>query len=126
MGRKGYNASEFYERLPELKLAVDQIQSGFFSPTQPDLFRELCDMLLQHDRFMVFADFEAYVRCQERVSDLYKNPREWTRMVIRNIAAAGKFSSDRTISQYAREIWGVEPSDFKIPPPNEPPFETRN
>ncbi|KAI3363552.1 hypothetical protein L3Q82_012151 [Scortum barcoo] len=77
-------------------------------------------------RFKVFADFEAYVKCQERVSELYKNPREWTKMVIRNIAASGKFSSDRTISQYAREIWGVEPSDVKIPPPNEPPIESHN
>uniref|UniRef100_A0A3B4THE9 Alpha-1,4 glucan phosphorylase n=1 Tax=Seriola dumerili TaxID=41447 RepID=A0A3B4THE9_SERDU len=55
-----------------------------------------------------------------------QNPKEWTKMVIRNIAASGKFSSDRTISQYAREIWGVEPSDVKIPPPNEPPLESRN
>ncbi|XP_022604329.1 glycogen phosphorylase, brain form [Seriola dumerili] len=126
MDRKGYNAREFYERLPELKLAIDQVQSGFFSPTEPELFRDLIHMLLNHDRFKVFADYEAYVRCQQRVSDLYQNPKEWTKMVIRNIAASGKFSSDRTISQYAREIWGVEPSDVKIPPPNEPPLESRN
>ncbi|KAL3971609.1 phosducin [Sarotherodon galilaeus] len=125
MDRKGYNAREYYEHLPELKLAVDQIQAGFFSPGEPELFRDLIDMLLNHDRFKVFADYEAYVRCQERVSELYKNPKEWTKMVIRNIAASGKFSSDRTISQYAREIWGVEPSDIKIPPPNEPPFMSR-
>lgn len=125
MDRKGYDASEFYESLPELKLAVDQIQSGFFSPAEPGLFRDLISMLMNHDRFKVFADFESYVRCQERVSELYKNPKEWTKMVIRNIAASGKFSSDRTISQYAREIWGVEPSDVKIPPPNEPPVESR-
>ncbi|XP_049928036.1 glycogen phosphorylase, muscle form-like [Epinephelus moara] len=115
-----YNAREFYERLPELKLAVDQIQSGFFSPNEPQLFTDLVDMLINHDRFKVFADYEDYIRCQERVSELYKNPKEWTRMVIRNIAASGKFSSDRTISQYAREIWGVEPSDVKIPAPNKP------
>uniref|UniRef100_A0A3Q4AYU7 Alpha-1,4 glucan phosphorylase n=1 Tax=Mola mola TaxID=94237 RepID=A0A3Q4AYU7_MOLML len=126
MDRKGYRASEFYERLPELKLAVDQIQSGFFSPTEPGLFQDLINMLKNHDRFKVFADFEAYVQCQERVSELYKNPIEWTKTVIRNIAASGKFSSDRTISEYAREIWGVEPSDVKIPPPNEPPSQSRN
>lgn len=125
MDRKGYNAREYYEHLPELKLAVDQIQAGFFSPGEPELFRDLIDMLLNHDRFKVFADYEAYVRCQEQVSELYKNPKEWTKMVIHNIAASGKFSSDRTISQYAREIWGVEPSDIKIPPPNEPPFMSR-
>ncbi|XP_058506952.1 glycogen phosphorylase, brain form [Solea solea] len=123
MDRKGYNARVFYERLPELKLAVDQIQNGFFSPTEPGLFRDLVHMLMNHDRFKVFADFESYVRCQQRVSDLYKDPREWTRKVIRNIAASGKFSSDRTIAQYASEIWGVEPSGVKIPPPNEPPLE---
>uniref|UniRef100_A0A3Q0SBP0 Alpha-1,4 glucan phosphorylase n=1 Tax=Amphilophus citrinellus TaxID=61819 RepID=A0A3Q0SBP0_AMPCI len=126
MDRKGYNAREYYDRLPELKLAVDQIQAGFFSPGQPDLFRDLIDMLMNHDRFKVFADYEAYVKCQERVGELYKNPREWTKMVIRNIAASGKFSSDRTISQYAREIWGVEPSSVKIPPPNEPPFVSQS
>ncbi|KAF7651919.1 hypothetical protein LDENG_00103780 [Lucifuga dentata] len=124
--RKGYNAREYYERLPELKLAVDQIQSGFFSPSQPELFADLVSMLMDHDRFKVFADYEAYVRCQERVSELYTNPREWTKVVIRNIAASGKFSSDRTISQYAREIWGVEPSKVKIPPPCEPPIKPQD
>uniref|UniRef100_A0A674NI17 Alpha-1,4 glucan phosphorylase n=1 Tax=Takifugu rubripes TaxID=31033 RepID=A0A674NI17_TAKRU len=122
MDRKGYNAQEYYERLPELKLAIDQIQNGFFSPSEPHLFKDLVHMLLNHDRFKVFADFEDYVRCQEKVSELYKNPTEWTKMVIRNIAASGKFSSDRTITQYAQEIWGVEPSDVTIPPPNEPLF----
>ncbi|KAF1649886.1 Glycogen phosphorylase, liver form, partial [Eudyptes chrysocome] len=71
-------------------------------------------------RFKVFADYEAYVKCQEKVSELYLNSKAWTKMVIRNIAAAGKFSSDRTIKEYARDIWHVEPSDLKIPPPNEP------
>uniref|UniRef100_A0A673ILU3 Alpha-1,4 glucan phosphorylase n=1 Tax=Sinocyclocheilus rhinocerous TaxID=307959 RepID=A0A673ILU3_9TELE len=71
-------------------------------------------------QFKVFADYEAYISCQEKVNELYRNPKEWTKKVIRNIAASGKFSSDRTIAEYAREIWGVEPSDVKIPPPNEP------
>ncbi|NXY79195.1 PYGL protein, partial [Glareola pratincola] len=75
---------------------------------------------LHRCRFKVFADYEAYVKCQEKVSELYLNSKAWTKMVIRNIAAAGKFSSDRTIKEYARDIWHVEPSDLKIPPPNEP------
>ncbi|XP_073433767.1 glycogen phosphorylase, liver form [Dendrobates tinctorius] len=120
MDKKGYNAQEYYHRLPELKQVMDQIQSGFFSPSKPDLFKDLVDMLFYHDRFKVFADYEAYVKCQERVSALYKNPKEWTKVVIKNIAASGKFSSDRTIKEYAKDIWGVEPSDLKIPPPNEP------
>nr|XP_014354239.1 PREDICTED: glycogen phosphorylase, muscle form [Latimeria chalumnae] len=118
--RKGYNAKEYYERIPELKQVIDQINSGFFSPQQPDLFKDVVNMLMYHDRFKVFADYEAYIKAQDNVSSLYKNTKEWTKMVIRNIAGSGKFSSDRTIAQYAREIWGVEPSTHKIPPPNEP------
>ncbi|NXW47697.1 PYGL protein, partial [Nyctiprogne leucopyga] len=120
LDREGYNAQVYYDRLPELKQAIDQIKSGFFSPKEPDLFKDVVNMLFYHDRFKVFADYEAYVKCQEKVSELYLNSKAWTKMAIRNIAAAGKFSSDRTIKEYARDIWDVEPSDLKIPPPNEP------
>ncbi|XP_064515717.1 glycogen phosphorylase, liver form [Pseudopipra pipra] len=120
LDKKGYDAQLYYDRLPELKQAVDQIKSGFFSPNEPNLFDDIINMLFHHDRFKVFADYEAYVKCQEKVSELYLNSKAWTKMVIRNIAAAGKFSSDRTIKEYARDIWHVEPSDLKIPPPNEP------
>uniref|UniRef100_A0A8C5SCU7 Alpha-1,4 glucan phosphorylase n=1 Tax=Laticauda laticaudata TaxID=8630 RepID=A0A8C5SCU7_LATLA len=120
LDRRGYHAQEYYDKLPELKQTMDQIKSGFFSPQQPDLFKDLVNMLFHHDRFKVFADYEAYVKCQDSVSKLYMNSKEWTKMVIRNIAASGKFSSDRTIKEYARDIWNVEPSDLKIPPPNVP------
>uniref|UniRef100_A0A8C0ICR0 Alpha-1,4 glucan phosphorylase n=1 Tax=Bubo bubo TaxID=30461 RepID=A0A8C0ICR0_BUBBB len=115
LDKEGYHAQEYYNRLPELKQAIDQIRSGFFSPKEPDLFKDVVNMLFHHDRFKVFADYEAYVKCQEKVSELYLNSKAWTKMVIRNIAAAGKFSSDRTIKEYARDIWHVEPSDLKIP-----------
>ncbi|XP_072485922.1 glycogen phosphorylase, liver form [Notamacropus eugenii] len=117
---KGYDAKEYYEKLPELKLVIDQIDNGYFSPKQPDLFKDIISMLFYHDRFKVFADYESYVKCQEKVSELYMNSKEWTRMVVKNIAASGKFSSDRTIKEYARDIWSMEPSDLKMPPPNEP------
>uniref|UniRef100_A0AAQ4S0N3 Alpha-1,4 glucan phosphorylase n=1 Tax=Gasterosteus aculeatus aculeatus TaxID=481459 RepID=A0AAQ4S0N3_GASAC len=120
LDKSGYDAMLYYKRIPELKHVMDQITSGFFSPKNPDLFKELTDMLFKFDRFKVFADFEDYIKCQEKVSKLYQNPKEWTKMVIRNIAATGKFSSDRTITQYATEVWGVKPTDLKIPPPNEP------
>uniref|UniRef100_A0A8C8HNL5 Alpha-1,4 glucan phosphorylase n=1 Tax=Oncorhynchus tshawytscha TaxID=74940 RepID=A0A8C8HNL5_ONCTS len=125
MDKTGYNAREYYERLSELRQVIDQIQTGYFSPKEHELFKDVVNMLMNHDRFKVFADYEAYITCQDRVNELYKNPKEWTRTVIRNIAGSGKFSSDRTISEYARDIWGVEPSDVKIPPPNEPPVESR-
>ncbi|XP_036273665.1 glycogen phosphorylase, brain form isoform X1 [Pipistrellus kuhlii] len=120
LDQKGYNAQEYYDRLPELRQAVDQIRDGFFSPSEPDCFKDIVSMLLYHDRFKVFADYEAYVACQAQVDQLYQNPKEWTKKVIRNIACSGKFSSDRTITEYAREIWGVEPSDLQIPTPNIP------
>ncbi|KAG8522723.1 Glycogen phosphorylase, muscle form, partial [Galemys pyrenaicus] len=119
LDQRGYNAQEYYDRIPELRQIMEQLSSGFFSPKQPDLFKDIVNMLMHQDRFKVFADYEDYIKCQERVSDLYKNPREWTRMVIRNIATSGKFSSDRTIAQYAREIWGVEPSRQRLPAPDE-------
>uniref|UniRef100_A0A674BA93 Alpha-1,4 glucan phosphorylase n=1 Tax=Salmo trutta TaxID=8032 RepID=A0A674BA93_SALTR len=120
MDVEGYDAMTYYENIPELKQAIDQINSGFFSPKQPELFKDVTNMLFNHDRFKVFADYEDYIKSQEKVSELYQNPREWTKMVIKNIAASGKFSSDRTITDYATEVWGVEPTDLKIPPPNEP------
>ncbi|XP_019728813.1 glycogen phosphorylase, muscle form [Hippocampus comes] len=118
MDRKGYHAHEYYNRLPELKQAIDQIAGGFFTPKQPDLFKEIVNMLMNHDRFKVFADYEDYIKCQEKVNALYKNPKEWTKKVIYNIAGCGKFSSDRTIAQYAREIWGMEPTLEKLPNPD--------
>nr|XP_023405665.1 glycogen phosphorylase, brain form [Loxodonta africana] len=120
LDQKGYNAREYYDRLPELRQAVDQIGSGFFSPKEPDCFRDIVNMLMNHDRFKVFADYEAYMECQAKVDQLYRDPKEWTKKVIQNIACSGKFSSDRTITEYARDIWGAEPSDLKIPPPNIP------
>uniref|UniRef100_A0A8C9NMS0 Alpha-1,4 glucan phosphorylase n=1 Tax=Serinus canaria TaxID=9135 RepID=A0A8C9NMS0_SERCA len=120
LDQKGYNAREYYERLPELRQAIDQITSGFFSPRDPGCFKDVVNMLMYHDRFKVFADYEAYIKCQGQVDQLFMDPREWTRKVIRNIACSGKFSSDRTITEYAREIWGVEPSATAIPPPNLP------
>uniref|UniRef100_A0A8D2QTE6 Alpha-1,4 glucan phosphorylase n=1 Tax=Zosterops lateralis melanops TaxID=1220523 RepID=A0A8D2QTE6_ZOSLA len=120
LDRKGYNAREYYESLPELRQAIDQISSGFFSPRDPGCFKDVVNMLMYHDRFKVFADYEAYIKCQGQVDQLFMDPREWTRKVIRNIACSGKFSSDRTITEYAREIWGVEPSSHAAP--DDPPI----
>ncbi|KAH7972640.1 hypothetical protein HPB52_014420 [Rhipicephalus sanguineus] len=117
--RKGYNAWDYYNRLPEAKKAIDQINSGFFSPSNPNLFHDLTNVLLNHDRFFLLADFESYMKCQERVSAMYTNQEEWTKMALLNIASSGKFSSDRTICEYAREIWGVEPTWEKLPAPHE-------
>uniref|UniRef100_A0A8C7ZYB5 Alpha-1,4 glucan phosphorylase n=2 Tax=Oryzias sinensis TaxID=183150 RepID=A0A8C7ZYB5_9TELE len=120
LDKKGYDAVSYYNRIPELKQAVDQISAGFFSPDHPGLFKDLVNMLMHHDRFKVFADYEDYIQCQDKVSALYKDTKAWTKKVIHNIAGCGKFSSDRTISQYAREIWGMEPNLEKIAAPDDP------
>ena len=84
-------------------------RSGIFSPSSnPDLFRPIVDLLLnQGDRYMLLADYASYVACQERVSELYTDRDEWTRRAILNTAGMGKFSSDRTITEYAMDIWKV-------------------
>lgn len=119
--KKGYNSREHYEKNEELRQAIDQIAGGYFSPEDPNLFHDIANTLLNHDRFMLLADYESYIKCQERVSEMYTNQDAWTRMCLLNIAASGKFSSDRTIAEYATEIWGVQPSREKLPAPYETP-----
>lgn len=114
----GYNAFNYYNANMELKQVLDMIRDGFFSPNSPDEFKDIVDMLLHHDRFLTLADYSAYVTAQDLVSNTYTDRAKWARMAIMNIASAGKFSSDRTISEYAREIWGMEPSWEKLPDPH--------
>ncbi len=116
--KSGYNAQEYYEANPELKQVIDQIKSGYFSQGNPNEFKDMCDNLLYHDRFLTLADFDSYVKAQEQVSATYKDSAKWAKMSILNIATSGKFSSDRTIAEYGREIWGVEPSWDKLPDPH--------
>ncbi len=111
--QQGYQPWDYYHANPELKQVLDMIGSGFFSPDQPDLHKGLVDSLTDGgDAFMVLADFESYIDCQERVSELYACPHEWTRKAILNMANMGPFSSDRTIREYAAEIW--QASSIKI------------
>ncbi|XP_038073960.1 glycogen phosphorylase, brain form-like isoform X1 [Patiria miniata] len=119
--KQGYNAKQYYDRNTELKQAIDQISGGFFSPHDPDAFKDLANGLLYHDTYMLLADYEDYIASQEKVNKLFMQPTEWTKKCILNIAASGKFSSDRTISEYARDIWGVEPNAIKLPPPHVAP-----
>jgi starch phosphorylase len=112
----GYNPWDYYNSNADLRRVVDMISGGFFSPSQADLFRPLTDLLLKHgDQYMLMADFADYVACQERVSQAYLDRKGWLRKSILNAAKMGKFSSDRTIAQYADEIWGAKPVTVKIP-----------
>ena len=105
----GYNPRGFYETNPELRETIDLISSGVFSDGDRDLFRPLVDSLLNHDHYMLLADYQAYVDCQQRVNDAYRDRANWTRMSILNSARVGRFSSDRSIREYCRDIWHVSP-----------------
>ncbi|MBK1709631.1 glycogen/starch/alpha-glucan phosphorylase [Marichromatium gracile] len=106
---EGYHPWEYYRNDPELRADIDLINSGLFSHGDTSLFRPLTDQLVNHDPFMVLADYRAYVEAQEHVSSAYRDPARWTRMSILNVARMGRFSSDRAIREYAERIWAVEP-----------------
>jgi len=106
----GYNPWDYYHGNGELKWALDMIASGYFSPEQSDRFKPIVDNLTHGgDHYLLLADYAAYVAAQERVETLYLDQQQWTRRAILNVASMGKFSSDRTISEYAEKIWGAKP-----------------
>jgi starch phosphorylase len=108
--RAGYNPWDYYRANPDLKAVIDAIAGGTFSPDEPRLFQPVIDSLLNGgDTYLLLADFAAYVAAQERVSAAWVDYERWTRMAILNVARSGRFSSDRTIRQYAEEIWDVGP-----------------
>ena len=111
----GYNPMDYCHGNPELKEVLDMIDSGFFCPDQPEMFKPILESLLhQGDQYCLLADFDAFIKCQERVSELYRDQKLWTKMSIMNVARSGKFSTDRTIKQYAEEIWGVKPVEIQM------------
>jgi starch phosphorylase len=111
---RGYRPCDHVEHDHELRAALDLITSGFFSHGDRDLFRPLLDSLLERDEFLVLADYRAYVDCQAEVERVYHSPADWTRMSILNAARMGKFSSDRTIEEYCRDVWRVEPVPVEL------------
>jgi starch phosphorylase len=110
-GSRGwYNPNWHFEHEPETRKALELIGSNHFSASEPNIFAPLLDSLLaQGDYFMHLADLTSYVKIQERVSALYADPEAWTRKAILNVAGSGKFSSDRTMAEYAAGIWQAEP-----------------
>ena len=106
---EGYTPYSYYQRNPMLKDAIDLIGSGHFSHGDSSLFKPLLDKLLYQDPFMLLADYQAYIDCQQQVSQAYSETDSWTRMAILNSVRMGGFSSDRSISEYCSEIWKVSP-----------------
>jgi starch phosphorylase len=106
---KGYAPRSYYESNPHLREAIDQIGSGHFSRGDKGLFAPLIDNLLNHDPFLLLADYQSYIDCQDRVSAAYRDQEQWVGMSILNTARMGKFSSDRSIREYCDNIWKVRP-----------------
>jgi len=106
----GYPPWREYDRNAELRLALDMIGTGYFSPAEPGRFRHLFERLTSGgDPFLLLADYASYVACQERVDTVYAQPDEWSRRAVLNVAAMGPFSSDRTVTEYARRVWNITP-----------------
>ncbi|HKE13716.1 MAG TPA: glycogen/starch/alpha-glucan phosphorylase [Kofleriaceae bacterium] len=113
---EGYQPGRYIERIRPLREAIDLIASGFFTPGDPSCFQPIVDDLWKRDQYMVCADFEDYAAMQERVGAVYGDPEDWTRRVIANLAGVGRFSSDRTIAEYNRDIWHAQPVAIDLVP----------
>ena len=112
--RAGYNPRVFYDSNAELREVLDALLNGEFSHGDKSLFAPLVGSLLNGDDYMLLADYQSYIDCQDRVSQAYKNPEEWTRMSILNVARIGKFSSDRSIRDYCADIWKTWPVKIQL------------
>jgi starch phosphorylase len=88
---------------------IDFIASGVLGQGDHELFRPIVDNLLEHDPFLLLADYQGYIDAQERVTTLWRDPQAWTRMSILNTARMGKFSSDRSIRDYCEHVWNIKP-----------------
>ncbi len=109
MKLQGYRPQDYYKSNDKLRQVIDLISSGHFSHGDHILFRPLVDNLLDRDPYLLLADYQSYVDCQDRVSTAWLDQDHWTRMSIVNVARMGKFSSDRSIRDYCRDIWHIEP-----------------
>jgi starch phosphorylase len=111
--RQTYNSKEVCAADPEIALALDMIKNNVFSLLEPGLFEPLLRNLLDYnDYYMLLADLRSYCDAQERVDATYRNAEKWNRMSLVNIARSGRFSSDRAVMEYAKNIWKVAPVDF--------------
>ncbi|MEL6494147.1 MAG: glycogen/starch/alpha-glucan phosphorylase, partial [Cyanobacteria bacterium J06623_7] len=114
MKADGYDPMAFYNENQELKAVIDRVANGDFSHGDSKLFKPIVDSLLYDDPYMLLADYQDYIDCQDRVSETYKDKDKWTRMSILNSARMGKFSSDRTIKEYCEQIWDIEPVEINL------------
>lgn len=112
--RSGYNPVSYYESNANLKKVIDMIASDFFNKNEPGIFKPIIEGLMNVDYYCLFADYQSYVDAQDKVSKLYLDHEEWTKKSILNVARIGKFSSDRSVHEYAEKIWNVKPVKINI------------
>lgn len=112
---QGYNPGDYYARNEELRQVIDAIAGGRFSGGDRELFRPIVDSLIHHDEYLLLADYEDYVACQDELAKAYLDSERWWRMSILNSARCGFFSSDRTMRQYCEQIWRLNPVDVPTP-----------
>jgi starch phosphorylase len=111
---QGYNPQDYYNNNQELRQVIDRISSGHFSNGDTNLFAPIVDSLMNYDEYMLFADYQAYIDCQDEAVKAYRDEEHWTKMSILNVARCGFFSSDRSMKQYCNDIWNVKPIDVEI------------
>ena len=110
----GYHPYAYLHENPLLQEVFNSIRSGLFSGGDGGMFSPLLENLVGHDPYLVLADFQSYLECQQQVNQAYQDQTEWTRMSILNAARCGKFSSDRSIKEYSKDIWNVSPVPIKL------------
>ena len=112
----GYNPRAYYDSDEELKAVIDWLRSDAFTPGENDAFEPICRSLLDWgDPFLVLADYADYIRAQDEIGEAFKDKKRWAKMAIMNTACMGKFSSDRTIGEYADQIWKLKPVKVEQP-----------
>ncbi|HBL54524.1 MAG TPA: glycogen phosphorylase, partial [Deltaproteobacteria bacterium] len=114
LAESGYNPRVSYQNNPELREVLSMINTGYFNRDKPHLYNDLYNSLVFEDKYMLLEDFASYVECQQRVMKTWADTEKWTKMSILNTAASGKFSSDRTIAEYAKDIWELEPVTVEL------------
>lgn len=108
LNKSGYNPRIYFQNNRGLREALSMINTGYFNKENPNLYNDLYNSLVFEDKYMLLQDFTSYDECRQRVIDTWQDQKTWTRMSIMNTASAGKFSSDRTINEYAKDVWRIK------------------
>jgi starch phosphorylase len=113
---QGYHPQAYYQNNAELREVLDLVAQGYFSSGDRERFKPLVDNLLDQDPYLLLADYQSYVDCQDQVNLAYQNQSDWVQKSILNTARSGKFSSDRAIAEYCRDIWKISAVPIELQP----------